>query len=121
MSPDFVLEMMYPKILPKVYTINELITGKEQEFNAYLDKRGKSSVNVLVNMQVYFLVAGVVIVFLLLLAIARYVFVKKRKMIDEYILSTKKVLLWNGLIESFILQYMVNLVAYKIVIDMKQA
>lgn len=49
-SPDVLLEMMYPKILPKVYTVNELITGKEKEFNPYLDLKGKSSANVLVNM-----------------------------------------------------------------------
>ena len=76
---------MYPKILPKVYTVNELITGKEQEFNAYLDERGKTSVNVLVNMQVYILLAAVVLTFLLLLAIARVIFVKKRQMIDDKI------------------------------------
>ena len=49
-SPDVILDMMYPQILPKVYTVDELITGNEKEFNAYLDKKGKSSVNVLVNM-----------------------------------------------------------------------
>jgi len=51
--------------------------------------------------------------------LARLVLVKKRKQIDEYLQKTKNKLLWNGLIESFILQYMVNLLAYKIVIDMK--
>ena len=110
---------MYPQILPKVYTVDELITGNEKEFNAYLDKKGKSSVNVLVNMQVYILAAGVLLSFLLILGLARLVLVKKRKQIDEYLQKTKSKLLWNGLIESFILQYMVNLLAYKIVIDMK--
>ena len=84
-SPDVILDMMYPQILPKVYTVDELITGNEKEFNAYLDKKGKSSVNVLVNMQVYILAAGVLLSFLLILGLARLVLVKKRKQIDEYL------------------------------------
>ena len=63
--------------------------------------------------------AGVLLTFLLILGVARCVLVKQRKQIDEKIQEIKKEMLWNGLIESFILQYMVNLVAYKIVIDMK--
>jgi len=70
-------------------------------------------------MQVYILAAGVLLSFLLILGLARLVLVKKRKQIDEFLQKTKNKLLWNGLIESFILQYMVNLLAYKIVIDMK--
>jgi len=94
---------MYPKILPKVYTVDELITGREQEFNAYLDHKGQSSVNVLVNMQIYIVMAAIVLIFLLFLIIAKFVLVKKRDLIDQQILKTKKAIIWNGLIESFIL------------------
>lgn len=48
-SPDMALEMMYPKILSKKYTVDEWITGKEKEFNPYLDAKGKSSASFLDN------------------------------------------------------------------------
>jgi len=116
---DQIFDMLYPKVFPKKYTVSELLTGKEKEFNAYLDKKGKSSSNMFINNQAFILLLIPFILFVLMLVVVRYVSIKKRDLIDAKIKELKKDLIWSGIIYSIILQYMVNLTAFKIVIDME--
>jgi hypothetical protein len=118
---DQIFDMLYPKVLSKKFTVSEILTGKEKEFNAYLDKKGKSSSNMFINNQAFILLIIPFMLFVLALVVIRWVSIKKRDMIDKKIKDIKKELIFSGIIYSIILQYMVNLTAFKIVIDMENA
>lgn len=100
---DQIFDMLYPKVLPKKYTVSELLTGKEKEFNAYLDKKGKTSSNMFINNQAFILLLIPFMLFVLMLVVVRYVSIKKRDLIDAKIKELKKDLIWSGIIYSIIL------------------
>ena len=80
----------------------------KKEFNVLLEQKGHDSTNIFYNLQAFLFAGGIALVFILIMLAIGCVCKKQKDKITDYLKGLKANFIWNGIINSVSLSYVLS-------------